>query len=362
MECTCCGNADTRFFLEDRREADIICLLCGVVVAGRGLVDHRADGRSGRVGLGDLPTDVPVDKGEAVSTPYNRVYHNSENLANYLAKDPRVPDSVVDEILAEVRRTATCGQAETREELRERIRSYQSKDIKRLCQSVSATREDPTERKRVKQYGERFVQIKLRLCELVGAQMAPSYWLPASVLLRVRGDFYRLSVAFDVTLYRPGRKRTRKDVDLSHVDVPQELSPLARHNMISYNFIQHELVYKNAPELYERAQLDFFFPRPRTPKVLDKLTAMYNEMARCVGFPESMLTGLEDKVSRSCDWSLERCTRNFPPVLREIEGRELTQEEWLDREFDAACEKALLAILASRQQAAVSDGVDWQRS
>lgn len=357
MECSDCHNVDVNLFLEDRTIGDVICLLCGAVVPGCRLVSGTRDGRLGTCGLGDLPVLLPMDKGLPPSTPYNRVYHNSENLANYMDKDPRVPDRVLGEILDRVLATLGPQSHGTRDQLRRAVSRLQSKDIKRLCQSVSQTRVDPTERKRVKQYGERFVQIKKRLCSEIGAQMVPSYWLPASVLLRVRGDFLRLSMAFDATLYKPGRKRTRKDVELAEA-LPQDEEGLCRHNMISYNFIQHELVYKNAPKLYARAELDFFFPRPRTPKVLDKLTNMYNAMARYCGFPPSMLTNVADKSACSREWSLERSLRSFPPVLRALQDRELTHEEWLDLEMERSCERALLSVVRQRRRRD-DDDPDW---
>jgi hypothetical protein len=219
---------------------------------------------------------------------------------------------------------------------------------------VSVTRDDPKERKRVKQYGERFVQIKKRLCDIVGTHMAPSYWLPASVLLRIRNGFFRLSIAFDELLYREGRKRTRKDFerDKFKEDGRQATEPrgepeLERHNMISYNFLMHELTKLFAPNLYERAQLEFFFPLPRTPKVLEKLTRMYNSMAHYCGYPPSMLTGVADK--RAKEWTLDSCLSRFPPELQELKLESLTEEERQIEEFERQCEEVLAMLLEEKR-------------
>lgn len=149
-------------------------------------------------------------------------------------------------------------------------------------------------------------------------------------------DFALASHAFDKTLYKSGRKRTRKDEKIamecfeSNGD-PQEIDMLKRHNMISYNFVKRELMMKNAPHLFSQSQPDFFFPLPKTGKVLMRLVKMWNIMAYYCRFPPSYLTVLTIPHE---PWSKKRCLAECPLTLKDADERVLTYEELRERRAD----------------------------
>jgi len=203
-----------------------------------------------------------------------------------------------------------------------------SEHIKQLSKSVGE-----------KAYGERFVQLKIRLSEAAGVEMVPNFWLPPEVIEANNADFVHLSFAFDRLLYKSGKRKTTKDQDLrddclrpGSVQEEGENKHLLRHNMCSNSFIFRELTYKNAKHLFELASADFFWPLPKTTRVLANLIRMYNILADYCMFPPSMLTSQleEGKLKPGKQWKLEdwwqSCARmsSSPAII----DRNLDMSEW----------------------------------
>jgi hypothetical protein len=110
-----------------------------------------------------------------------------------------------------------------------------------------------------KKYGERFVQIKKKLCQWADIPMEPNFWLDKRQLNGMKFDFALLSRAFDVCIYKEGRRKTVKDEEVFQAEGE---GTERRHNMLNYNFVQRELIWKNFPQLWHKCAVDFFFPLP----------------------------------------------------------------------------------------------------
>lgn len=237
-------------------------------------------------------------------------------MASYYDRDPLIDEAILDMVLANVRaRAQASGRC-----LREVVPRLCSEDIHEICRSIGDPRKQP-----YKCYGERFVKIKKWLSGKVGSPMVPDYWAPWEVEQKMKEDFRHINGAFDDTLYISGRKLTQKDNDNKKTKKGSDNKQARRHNMPKYNFVIRELLWKNAPQIYHRCEVDFFFPLPRTPKVLAKLVKMYNIMAGQCGFPLSMWTGYPVQAIRVPKWDYDEYKMRKPYPLNKVE---LTPYEW----------------------------------
>jgi hypothetical protein len=232
-------------------------------------------------------------------------------MASYYDRDPLIDEDVLDLVFDEVRRRAKAA----RSLLRDYVPRLCSEDIHEICRSIGDKKKQP-----YKCFGERFVKIKRWLSRRVGCPMVPDYWAPIEIAERMKRDFGIMNDAFDKTLYVSGRKLTQKDGIL---EIGSSNKQSRRHNMPKYNFVIRELLWRNAPHIYAQCEVDFFFPLPRTPKVLAKLVRMYNIMANFCGFSLSMWTG--STSIRVPKWNYDDYKQRWPTpfVVREI-----TAWEW----------------------------------
>lgn len=114
-------------------------------------------------------------------------------------------------------------------------------------------------------------------------------------------DFNRASLAFDVLLYRGGKRRTSKD---NMWGTHHELS---RHNFPNYNLVMHHIFALNG--FRQRIDAHFFFPLLRTRKVLERLQAMWVVICEFNNWRVNDLDTILDKTYNS-----DRC--HSPETLK----------------------------------------------
>lgn len=343
LRCVDCHNDDARDFVEDFRCGDLVCTRCGAVVPGQVTYVHQFVDEDHNeyvcVPLG-VATRVAPKRPKPLSSPYQRIYHYAELMASYYDRDPLIDEDVLDMVLVQVRtRAERLGYC-----LRDYVPRLCSEDIHEICRSIGDAKRQP-----YKCFGERFVKIKRWLSRKVGVNMVPDYWAPIEIAERMKNDFKLMNEAFDATLYVSGRKLTQKDGMLALGSSNNKHA--RRHNMPKYNFVIRELLWRNAQHIYDQCEVDFFFPLPRTPKVLAKLVKMYNIMAGQCGFGLSMWTGYD--TIRVPKWNYDEYKQRWPyPYVK----REITIYEW---QGGMATKQQMADACEYNNTKSVSDNVQW---
>lgn len=158
-----------------------------------------------------------------------------------------------------------------------------SETIKRTCRAIPGGRK----------YAERWIDCRYRILErrrdYLGTGSDPTIVYPTpKQFSRVRNEFVEISRAFDKVLYKPGRRRTRKDTEYS------SSHELARHNIINYHFIFHNLLLRAGCRRAVSAH--FFFSLLSTERVLSHLHAMWTVLCEHLNWEVTPLSVLLDQT------------------------------------------------------------------
>ena len=254
MECPNCQN-DEDFILDLE---GYICACCGCVPEVGVVVDDVAPTYYGDDGIPNDPG--PLNRPVAArSSHYHRPYHLREQLSQWLGTGPRALQWVVDSV-------GRCIPSS---------RELNSERIKAACREIKAHK-----------YAERWCDIRRRVL-LARGQPVRMLFPSGDQLRNILADFDGVSRAFDRTLYRSGRRKTKKDDIFG-----RNAQPLSRHNMLNYHLVIHHLFIRRG--VRRRVQAHFFFPLLKSEKVLAKLHRMWEVICKDLGWPVTPLKVLID--------------------------------------------------------------------
>jgi hypothetical protein len=186
-------------------------------------------------------------------------------------------------------------------------------------------------------YGERWIEIRFRVWN--NYVRVEGQWIRRGLGMRehldvaadhprfsdnelnlLRHRFLEASIAFDQTLYRTGKRRTRRDnLIKSNTGVAH-----CRHNMPNYNFVIHQLLCRMG--IRERSEAHFYFFLPRTTKVIRELESMWRVMCAKLGWryiPREVIWDRDRTYSRDGEFVEERVLPDeMPPMPTPIAAPE----------------------------------------
>ena len=256
-----CSNCDCDELELDQIGGVWICVHCGFVPTDR---YHTAD-------LG-----ISIHKPRH-SSPYSYCYHLNEVWAAYKGRGPVVHEDDMDRIQRYIQTTWVHFTART---------YYETN-----AQDPAAVKLNPLLMNRphymkvcklcgLKNLGERWVQIKKKLC---GADWRIQY-PTADEENAIRIGFGRFCIAFNQLFYTAGKKRTSKDNSLG-----RPKGELSRHNLPHYNWIIQHVAMLIDPEMKVRCELDTFFPLQKTQQVRKKLNLIWVLVCKHLKWPLTVM-------------------------------------------------------------------------
>ncbi len=238
-----CSNCTSTLFIDDFARDDRVCRCCGMVVERR------------------IGCHLTLDESRAVrsagreSGAYKRIYHLNERIKQMHGAGPPTDDDVIE--LVHEAFLEYCQDDVDVDRLTARW-------IKGVCVHHG-----------FKQLAERWIEIRHRVAGLCGL-VADLPHLTGSEEQEFARRFARASTAFDTLFYRRGNRATRRDHS-----IPTSKHRLARHNMLNYNYVFHQLFAQLG--VRRRIRAHFFFGLPTTARVLANLHQRWSEICRHVG-------------------------------------------------------------------------------
>lgn len=136
-------------------------------------------------------------------------------------------------------------------------------------------------------YAERWMAIRKKVAQRRGWWVYQTF--PTNKELAAFEErFEHASKMFDQKLYKPGKRKTSKDISGGSAH------PLARHNMPNFNFVSHQIFM----QLGIRKKIDahFYWRLPKTDKVINTLTDQWRVICKYLEWPcfeASMVTNAE---------------------------------------------------------------------
>lgn len=252
-ECKECGSVE---HVIDNKNGDVICTNCGVCcspVIFDTFYEFSRD--SVRYSIEANPLSTPEDlHKKRQSAPYRRLYHANEIIAQWCCTGPSIdgPKGTHPGFMEKILDFSCSPDAKD-------IGDWDHRYIKSLCKRFGE-----------RGLGERWAQIKRKVCFENIRESRPPKWLVSNL----RRNIERLSDAFDRTLYKPGKRRTRKD-EARYWGSPH---PLARHNFIHSGFLFQRLLHWEG--MLSEVNGCFYFPGIKTKSVARKTQAMFSVLMK----------------------------------------------------------------------------------
>lgn len=223
-------------------------------------------------------------------TSYQRAYHFSERMAQWTLSGPPTPHWIVEVVYQTwIRRKrkktyprlAFSFQPAQRKRQLDTI--LNANFVKKVCRSMNQSK-----------WAERWVEIRFQCLQRQNIPMQITY--PSNYEMdEIIRTFKLVSQTFDRKLYKGGARRTGKDHNF-HSD-----HPLARHNLMNYNLIMHQLLFML--DIRRKVNAHFYFPLLVTEKVLRRLLEMWQIIADTYGWETADYDTLTDP-NYAKDWEV----------------------------------------------------------